>query len=598
MIQAPYASAMRSIQQKNLYLTLVSVLWTSSLPAAGVQIRLAGSTQCSGRVELFNGSTWGTVCDDDWDLRDAEVVCRQLSCGKALSAPGSGSFGEGADPILLDDVACSGSERSLTECQSREMGKHNCEHSEDAGVVCSGTQIRLAGSTQCSGRVELFNGSTWGTVCDDDWDLRDAEVVCRQLNCGKALSAPGSASFGEGADPILLDDVACSGSERFLTECQSKEMGEHNCQHNEDAGVICSVSLPKPSISMIPVGEVTWGQDIVIICSITAELLGGTFTLQKIPGSFTVTQTPSSNSATFNIIQVDFENDGSYQCQYKKSISSQNFASVLSDPLRLSITVRLQQPSISLTSPNRRLVWRPKGAEVTRGYRFVLICSINCSYPEGQFFLISSDSTIVAAKRTVNHSASFDFPVADYEHQGNYSCVYEVELSTRRFNSTETGPISVIIKLSLLLMVSSVAAGFLLLLLLLLLVVCLVCRRRKRAKQPTLVHNKLAVRVGKYCKDDEDDYVNINSMETKKNLKEETVDEDNIYEEPERFDDHDSEEVGLNSRLRMDKGVCFSEDENRQEEEETSEEEDDYENVKPLTETTDGIYGNYDIICP
>uniref|UniRef100_A0A3Q3EDU4 Soluble scavenger receptor cysteine-rich domain-containing protein SSC5D n=1 Tax=Labrus bergylta TaxID=56723 RepID=A0A3Q3EDU4_9LABR len=102
------------------------------------------------------------------------------------------------------------------------------------------TQIRLAGSTQCSGRVELFNGSTWGTVCDDDWDLRDAEVVCRQLSCGTALSAPGSALFGEGADPILLDDVACSGSERFLTECQSKEMGEHNCQHNEDAGVICS----------------------------------------------------------------------------------------------------------------------------------------------------------------------------------------------------------------------------------------------------------------------------------------------------------------------------------------------------------------------
>uniref|UniRef100_A0A3Q3EHH7 Soluble scavenger receptor cysteine-rich domain-containing protein SSC5D n=1 Tax=Labrus bergylta TaxID=56723 RepID=A0A3Q3EHH7_9LABR len=107
----------------------------------GVQIRLAGSTHCSGRVELFYGSTWGTVCDDDWDLRDAEVVCRQLSCGKALSAPGSASFGEGADPILLDNVACSGSERSLTACQFSEMGKHNCKHSEDAGVVCSGKNL-------------------------------------------------------------------------------------------------------------------------------------------------------------------------------------------------------------------------------------------------------------------------------------------------------------------------------------------------------------------------------------------------------------------------------------------------------------------------
>ncbi|XP_060882384.1 deleted in malignant brain tumors 1 protein-like [Labrus mixtus] len=495
---------MRSIQQRHLYLTLVSVLWTSSLPAAGVQIRLAGSSHCSGRVELFYGNTWGTVCDDDWDIRDAKVVCRQLTCGTALSAPGGASFGEGTGPILLDDVDCSGSEHSLTECQSREITKHNCKHNEDAGVVCSGAQIRLAGSTKCSGRVELFYGSTWGTVCDDDWDLKDAEVVCRQLSCGTAVSAPGGALFGEGTGPILLDNVACSGSESFLTKCQSTKMKTHNCQHNEDAGVICSVSLPKPRISMIPVGEVTWGQDIVIVCSITAELRGGTFTLQKIPGSFTMTQTPSSNSATFNILQVDLENEGSYQCQYRKSISSQNFNSVLSDPLRLFISVRLQQPSISLTSPDRGLVWSPEGAEVTMGYRFIFTCSINCSYPEGQFFLISSDSNTIATKRTVNHSASFDFPVADYKHQGNYSCVYEVELPTRRFNSTETGPISVIIKLPLLRMVSSVAAGFLLLLLLLVLlvVVCLACGRRKQAKQPNLVHDKLAVRVGKYCKDD------------------------------------------------------------------------------------------------
>uniref|UniRef100_A0A3Q3GC44 Soluble scavenger receptor cysteine-rich domain-containing protein SSC5D n=1 Tax=Labrus bergylta TaxID=56723 RepID=A0A3Q3GC44_9LABR len=145
-------------------------------------------------------------------------------------------------------------------------------------VFFLGAQIRLAGSTHCSGRVELFYGSTWGTVCDDDWDLRDAEVVCRQLSCGKALSAPGSASFGEGADPILLDDVACSGSERSLTACQSSEMGKHNCKHSEDAGVVCS------------------GKNLF--------------------------------------------------CQYEKSISSQNFTSVLSDPLRLSITGKDKSQSL------------------------------------------------------------------------------------------------------------------------------------------------------------------------------------------------------------------------------------------------------------
>lgn len=98
----------------------------------------------------------------------------------------------------------------------------------------------INGTGRCSGRVEVSYQGTWGSVCGDGWDLKEAHVVCRQLGCGPAVSAPLGAHFGPGSGKILLDNVHCSGEESHLTLCVHDAWFTHKCGHEEDAGAICS----------------------------------------------------------------------------------------------------------------------------------------------------------------------------------------------------------------------------------------------------------------------------------------------------------------------------------------------------------------------
>ena len=248
---------------------------TGPSPAPGSVRLVDGTGPHEGRVEIFYNNTWGTVCDNNWSLKDGLVVCRQLGYPGVVSVHRQAHFGEGTGPILFDNLICKGTEGNLTQCPNGDV---NCDHSEDAGVTCAretvgpsstptepstapGSVRLVDGTGPHEGRVEIFYNNTWGTVCDNNWSLKDGLVVCRQLGYPGVVSVHRRAHFGEGTGPILFDNLICKGTEGNLTQCPN---GDVNCDHSEDAGVTCarettvsSSSSKSTSASTPPVADST-----------------------------------------------------------------------------------------------------------------------------------------------------------------------------------------------------------------------------------------------------------------------------------------------------------------------------------------------------
>ena len=90
------------------------------------------------------------------------------------------------------------------------------------------------------GRAEFNNGTHWGTICDDNFNLTAADVFCRSLD--PRFGAVSWRSFGslpytrardfydEYEQPILMADVSCTGNEGNLSQCSYKSVS--NCSHD------------------------------------------------------------------------------------------------------------------------------------------------------------------------------------------------------------------------------------------------------------------------------------------------------------------------------------------------------------------------------
>ncbi|XP_059366447.1 scavenger receptor cysteine-rich type 1 protein M130-like [Carassius carassius] len=201
---------------------------------------VGGNSRCAGRVEVLHRGQWGTVCDEDWDLADAAVVCRELDCGEPVDALGDAHFGPGSGPIWMS-AFCSGMESTLKNCRSAGWGTHTCTHNSDAGVICSDHKHSrlIDGPHLCSGRIELNHGNTWYTVCDAVFDQQDAEVVCRELDCGAPVQVLGAAAFDKGDTQMWTQEIQCRGNESYISFCPTSSF-KHNCTNENAIGLLCS----------------------------------------------------------------------------------------------------------------------------------------------------------------------------------------------------------------------------------------------------------------------------------------------------------------------------------------------------------------------
>ncbi|XP_052762890.1 scavenger receptor cysteine-rich type 1 protein M130-like [Mya arenaria] len=212
-------------------------------------IRLVdGPRVTEGRLEVYFRGQWGTICDRQFTSGDAEVVCRQMNyqyfSGYNVVKTG-GTYGTSSARTIIGNLSCHGNENDIAICPSDPWLNTSCSHGNAVGVDC-GSKLRLVnGSSPTEGRVEVFYGGQWGTVCSNGFDQQDADVICNQMgfNFETPRRVYGHAHYGQGSGQIVIDELGCGGKETDVMFCMSSPWLTHGCTHAQDVGIDCGLRL-------------------------------------------------------------------------------------------------------------------------------------------------------------------------------------------------------------------------------------------------------------------------------------------------------------------------------------------------------------------
>ncbi|XP_019848822.1 PREDICTED: uncharacterized protein LOC109580260 [Amphimedon queenslandica] len=107
---------------------------------------------------------------------------------------------------------------------------------------CRSMMMRLVGGKgRNEGRVEVYNQNVWGSVCSNNFDMKDGNVICKYLGhpgleeiYNKEETPSSMVRTSEGA--IWMNNLQCNGYEETPFDCLQSTFGEHDCTHNQDCG--------------------------------------------------------------------------------------------------------------------------------------------------------------------------------------------------------------------------------------------------------------------------------------------------------------------------------------------------------------------------
>ena len=176
------------------------------------------------------------VCSTGLSDIEAAALCREGGFA-------GGVLGEASPDNVSTGFTLTCSTSNLAGC-TREV----CTGQPAANVDCKGEKrVKLVGSADLTMGTVLFDN---GLVCDDNWGLQDAEVVCRELGFSGALKATTHSFFGPVETPLQASqgafvpykatEVQCTGEERSLANCILTSKAHCNPKL-ELAGVMCEL---------------------------------------------------------------------------------------------------------------------------------------------------------------------------------------------------------------------------------------------------------------------------------------------------------------------------------------------------------------------